>query len=360
MQQNRPSRPPSLIEHTLHLLKQGIQQGSWVGLLPGERELSQLLQVSRPTIRAALAALEREGWLEVKQGARRSIVRSQKQGAPEAPPVIGLLSSRPLHEIIPHAQAWNERFREVLAREGYSVQNHYGRRWFTPTPERELAAFTTQSPAAAWVLFLSTAAMQQWFETSGRPSIVSGSLHQGIRLPMVDFDHRATCRHAASRFLVKGHRSMVFLRTGRPSAGDIESEQGFFEGIAAVDGASGVVVEHDGSPASIRAAVSRILRQTSTPTGVLVLRANAALVVASEMIRRRVRIPEDVSVVCRDSDHFLDYFSPAIARYEADPLIHAQRLAKLVLRIVKEGGGPVTKVRLIPKFRPGESLGSLI
>jgi DNA-binding LacI/PurR family transcriptional regulator len=81
------------------------------------------------------------------------------------------------------------------------------------------------------------------------------------------------------------------------------------------------------------------------------------LCVASELIRRGVRIPQDASVMCRDSDHFLHYFSPQIARYSADPRMHAQRLAKLVLRVARQGAGLLPQVRFLPRFSPGESLG---
>jgi len=36
--------------------------------LPAERELAELLGVTRPTLREALQRLERDGWLEIHQG----------------------------------------------------------------------------------------------------------------------------------------------------------------------------------------------------------------------------------------------------------------------------------------------------
>jgi LacI family transcriptional regulator len=199
--------------------------------------------------------------------------------------------------------------------------------------------------------------MQRWFQASEKTCIVSGSLHPDVRLPMVDLNHQATCRHAANRLLLHGHRKLAFFRVERPSAGDMESERGFFEGIASVDGASGMILEHNGSPEGIRKMVAILLRKKPMPTGVLVLRANAALSLCSELIKVGLRIPEDISIVCRDSDHFLDYFSPEIARYESNPIVHAQGLAKLVVRLSKQACNPPPKLRFIPKFRSGQSLG---
>lgn len=308
-------------------------------------------------MRAALSVLRREGWVTVRQGLRRSIVHKPPEIPPPEPRIIALVSPEPLHEIVPHSQSWNNSFREAIAREGYAVQVHCGRRWYGLSPEVELAALTTHSPAAAWVLFLSSAAMQNWFASSGRAAVVSGSLHPGANLPMVDLDHRATCRHAVGRFAAMGHRRLVLLRSKHAVAGDLESEKGFFEGIAATTGATGSVLNHDGSPETIRRAIPQILRRRPIPTGIFVLRASTALVVVSELIKIGARVPDDISVISRDSDHFLDYFSPGIARYEADPRRHAQRLAKVVLHIAGKGLIQNPQIRLIARFRLEESLG---
>lgn len=360
MPRSLPSRPPSLIEHTVEVLREAVVKGTWVGSLPGERELSQVLQVSRPTLRAALVTLEREGWVAVKQGMRRVILRGAlpvDSGAGGVGRVVGLLSSVPLHEIVPHAQAWTDRFREVLAKEGYELQVHCGRRWYGQSPERALATLTHQAPAAVWALFVAPAAMQRWFEGSKLGCVVSGSLHPGVRLPSVDFDHRATSRHAAGRLAALGHRTLVFLRQGSTSAGDVESAMGFYEGI---EGAAGVTVEvadHDGTPEGIRRAVAALVRRSPKPTGFLVARAHAALRVASELAQRGVRIPQDASVICRDSDDFLEYLSPALACYKLDPKTHAQRLANVLLQVGHHGLRGAPQVRLMPTFDPGESVG---
>ncbi len=48
--------------------------------LPGERELSELLGVTRPTLREALQRLERDGWVEIHQGKSTRIRDYWKEG----------------------------------------------------------------------------------------------------------------------------------------------------------------------------------------------------------------------------------------------------------------------------------------
>jgi DNA-binding FadR family transcriptional regulator len=60
------------VAETADSLREGIQNGHWHDRLPGERELCESLQVSRRTLRSALAELGHDGWLEVegRQGRR--------------------------------------------------------------------------------------------------------------------------------------------------------------------------------------------------------------------------------------------------------------------------------------------------
>ena len=50
------------------------------GNLPGERELSELLGVTRPTLREALQRLERDGWVEIHQGKPTRVRDYWKEG----------------------------------------------------------------------------------------------------------------------------------------------------------------------------------------------------------------------------------------------------------------------------------------
>jgi GntR family negative regulator for fad regulon and positive regulator of fabA len=50
------------------------------GNLPGERELSEMLGVTRPTLREALQRLERDGWVEIHQGKPTRVRDYWKEG----------------------------------------------------------------------------------------------------------------------------------------------------------------------------------------------------------------------------------------------------------------------------------------
>lgn len=58
-----------------------IDAGTWLpgARLPGERDLAEEYQVSRPTIREAMIALEMRGWIEARHGSGLYVTRREQQ-----------------------------------------------------------------------------------------------------------------------------------------------------------------------------------------------------------------------------------------------------------------------------------------
>ncbi len=63
-------------------IKQKIQSGAFTPgeKLPSERDIAELLRVSRPSVREALIALEIEGWVDVRVGSGVFVTASHEQG----------------------------------------------------------------------------------------------------------------------------------------------------------------------------------------------------------------------------------------------------------------------------------------
>ena len=349
----------SLAEQTARILRDALSGGRWTERMPGERELSQQMSVSRPTLRMALEQLEREGLLKKSPGKHRLISRRPREGKLVGSRTIGLLIPLPLQEVAPFALCWMDKLRVLLAAAGYPLEIHSGQRWYARRPEKDLADLIGRGSAAAWVLFVANETMQAWFAGNGLPCVLSGTCHTGIDLPSVDVDYRAVCRHAAGQFLARGHRRIGLLLNAPGMAGDRESEIGFLEAFRLKEGdaAAPLVALHDGTPASIRKCLEGWLRLASPPTAFLVARSLPALTVASELSRRGLRLPRDVALIARDSDHFLEYHSPSLACYHHDPEMHARRIARVAIQLARGGGIRNRTIRMMPTFLKGESLG---
>ncbi|MGV3757304.1 MAG: GntR family transcriptional regulator, partial [Verrucomicrobiota bacterium] len=115
----------SLVTQTGRILRQGLETNRWPGALPGERLLAEQLRVSRPTLRAALAQLEKEGLLQTSQGKRRQTVSGKgkrQKGKNSAPKSICLLSPHPLDEVPPMVLFWINELRVRLAELGLGME----------------------------------------------------------------------------------------------------------------------------------------------------------------------------------------------------------------------------------------------
>lgn len=177
-------------------------------------------------------------------------------------------------------------------------------------------------------------------------------------LPSVDVDYRAITRHAAGVLLRNGHRKITLLNRSAQCAGDIESETGFFE-AARMESYTGVelaIVRYEESVGAIANAVRRLMESKTPPTGLIIANSNYYLSIVTELARRGLRIPADISVISRDDDPFLDYMLPAPARYLNDPRVFASKCRTLLLQIVERGMTAAGPVRILPDFEPGTSV----
>ncbi len=349
----------SLVAQAAAILKERIQSGEWHRWLPGEHELCAELQIARMTLRGALAQLERSGLVRARQGRRREILARRRRAAPGVSGRVLLLTPVPLYGLAPLHLVCAHALREALEKAGLHFEIHAERGLYGRGSGAGLERLIRQLRPAGCVLVSSTQKMQLWFSRRRLPCVIWGSKHPGVELPSVDKAYRALCRHAVGLFLARGHRRLVLLNPESGAAGDLESEEGFREGIAQhqeADVEAGVV-RHDGTAAGIRSAVAALLKRQVPPTALLVSRAVNVLAVMGCLMKCGRRIPEDVAVISRDHEPFLEQMVPSIARYVVTPEAMAARISSAVLEIVQTGLVSPSDFKIMPEFIEGETLG---
>jgi DNA-binding LacI/PurR family transcriptional regulator len=351
----QPPRRFALADLTAQSLRAALRAGQWQGFLPGERELSARLQVSRSTLRAALEELQREGLLEVDARQRRRIRLRQEEAPAAHSRVIAVLSARPLLEMTTASVVMVDELREKLAQAGFRLVIHVQPSCFSAQPARALEALTERVPAAAWLLFGSLEPMQRWFVRRALPCLVVGSCVDGMDLPSVDADHRATCRHAGLLLRRKGHRQIALVRPEGDYGGDLDSECGLREAFTGTGAPALRVLRHNGSAAHLVARLDAVLKGPNAPTAFVVARAVHALTVVMHLQRLGKRLPQEVMVISRDDESFLQHAVPRITRYSTQPEVFARRVSQAVRRIAEGGALPRRALRLMPAWIPGET-----
>jgi LacI family transcriptional regulator len=346
-------RRQSLSAQAADSLRKAIARRTWAGFLPSERRLCDLLQVSRPTIRTALRLLEKENVIEIHQGRRNRLVRRPAVTGGVQRRLIALVSHTPISRASLTAFLGISSMREQLARHGFATAEFVCPERSPRAQRNQLEMFLRQNRVFCCVLLSVSRELQAWFATHSIPCLVLGSCHPEVRLPSLDVDYRAVCRHAAGVLRRHGHRRLGFVGPDSGVAGDLASEEGFRAGAA---GAEVTIVRHNGTPAHLGARLAALLVGSRPPTALLLAKPAHTLSVLVQLLRRGIRVPETLSLIARDHDPLYEH---ELAHYAFGDESFARRLSRLMLQLVGEGNLPAEPSLIFPRYVAGETVRSV-
>jgi len=352
-------RKTSIIALTAASLRRGIDNGQWTGFLPSERQLSDMLQVSRPTVALALASLKREGLIQSERGKGHRVLRASAGGESDRQRKVNLLFiENSKNERNQAVSAYSDELRRRLYSVGYHLEVIGLTGLNEKRPENALRKFAARKPADLWILYSTPPTVQQWFSAQSLPALIFGSNEASVKLPSIDMDYYATGRHAAGTFIHLGHRNIACFLPLRTRAGDLATKAGFEAGIRSHRGdpAAGTIVWHGPTAHDICIQLDRLLTRNPSCTGILVVQSLHAITVLSYLLRSGHNIPRDISVIVCDGESFLRHFTPTPSYYEYNVQLFATKLARLAVQFCTLAVLPHLHSRIVPKFLPGETL----
>ncbi len=353
-----PQRQP-LTKQTVDALREGIADGLWAACLPGERELCRHLQVSRPTLRTALEILRREGLIAVRQGKRSAILRQKRGRLRPTSDSVALVSKFPLYSMSRNRIFLFDYMHRVLQERGLRLEIVSHPAFGTNLPDRAFQYLRERGDFRAFVLTLSSPAVQRWFCDKALPVIVLGSTFPGLALPSIDSDYPSMGHHAAGILLGKGHRRIMGIVPEANHAGDLETEESFLKTLrhSSRNAAKCRVIRHGLSSRDLIKKIAPFLDLPEPPTAFFVINAFAATTLVTHLLSRGLRIPRDVSVVTRDHDPLLDWIQPPVAHYVYPLRRIASRISRMVMEMPTSGPFPMKHIRIMPQFNNAESVG---
>jgi hypothetical protein len=353
-----PFRRRSLVEQAAQALRGALLDGTLSDPLPGEHTLSAQLGISRPTLRAALAILAREGLLAAARGRRTRLNRRRlRAGTRSGPPLVCIVSPQARSVILPDEHPVLLQLHARFAANGIAWEEVFDRKLAGPRPETRLRELSARHPRACWLMLASTAPMQRWFAQSGLPALVLGSCHADILLPSIDINYRAMGWHAAGVMLKHGHRRLALVLPSQLLAGDLACVKGVRAYLAQASTPTKLIEINAGpDPRTLRLKLDRMLALTDRPTAIFCLMQSHALTTLLHLLEQGRRLPADVSLIARDLHSLMESAMPDLAHYSRPVIRVTSRALRLTQALLAGRSVPAQPSLINPVFLPGRTL----
>ena len=341
------------------IIKEMIVGGEFHALLPGERTLADKLQIGRDTLRLSLEILESEGWITPRQhGKRRGISKpglrvDQRKKSNR----IAFLSPKSLREFPPWLLIEFDLVRGLLNRRGYELELVSPGLFHLRNPARKLEKLVEDVEVDAWILYQCPAPVQLWFEEQRLPALIRGYPQPEVIIPCLDEDWHAAAFHAGGLLKRHGHHRIGLLMPDVKLGGLEATEQGLAKAIESGPNPGSVYKMIDrGEPDSVLRVLEVAFGLENPPTAIIATRSRYVLNLMSWMAERRLRIPDDLSLVALCYETWYEQLRPTITHYHSEPDTIAGSVVRKILRIASTELKSTQQKLLIPECFEGASV----
>ena len=351
-----PVRHLSAAEQTAAYLREGLRRGHWRGTLPGLVRLAAELDVSTKTIQAALRQLEGEGLLSAR-GPGRSRAVTGRGSAQRSLRVGILLHDAPLDEQPQTTQVLFQ-IQHDLEAAGHEVFFSRKTQVQLQHDVRRIVGHVGENPADAWVVVAGSRELLEWFAGQTMPSIALFGRTDGLAIARTGPDKVRAYIDATRQIVALGHRRIVLLtRRARrkPTPGNVEIA--FLAELAALGITTGDynLPDWEETPEGFCALLECLFRVTP-PTALIIEETPRVIGVMEFLARRRIHVPEQVSLVSTDYDASLAWCHLGVAhmRWDDEPIV--RRVVRWVAAVRRHRADRKT-INYPAEFIPGGSIG---
>ena len=351
----RPLRRVSIAEMCAEHLRAGLRAGRWHEALPGVLRLAAELDVSHDTVRAALRILEAEGLLGARGRGRSRTVTAQ--GAARHRLRIGILLNYPLD--VSHITA------HLLLRVQHSLGGKDYEVFFMRKSQvelkhdvRRIIRYLGENLADAWIVVAGSRELLEWVAAQEVPTLALYGRADGLPLartgPLKAMLYAAVTRH----LLEMGHRRiMLIAQKDRREPTPGKSERAFLDELIAHGILTGDyhLPDWEETPAGYSNLLERLFQHTP-PTAMIIDGAAQFIATMEFLARRRIHVPDQVSLVSTDDDASLAWCHPGVALIKWDTAPIVRHIVRWV-SAVRKGVVDRRTVNYPSVFVPGGSIG---
>jgi DNA-binding LacI/PurR family transcriptional regulator len=317
------------------------------GLMPGVLRLEAELGVNRKTVETALRQLEAEGLLLPQGAGRRRLIQMPEH---LVSPVLRVA-------ILPSEEAdrrldYLVELQHELTAAGHCVFYLPDSMVALGMDVKRIARMVEKTEADAWLAVGGSREILEWFAAREAPVFALFGRRRGLRIASVGPNKPPAMAEATRMLISLGHRRIVLLARPRrrlPQPGT--AEQAFLDALAAHGIAPGPYHLPDWGE-TIEGFYGRLdsLYRLTPPTALIIDEAPLFVATQQFLAGRRLRVPEDVSLVCTDADPAFEWCRPAIThiRWDSGPVVRRiLRWAENVSRGKKDLRQTLTPAELV-------------
>ncbi len=309
-----PLKKISLPDRVYERLKTDILERRWKNALPGARALALELDVSRNSILAAIERLKKENLLfNAGNGHALRIADSRRRTAGRRRFDVAILTLTPLHELSCEEKIFALSILREVENAGFVGK----------FPSPPAAAKNNSAVAKTWlrrqdadilIPIMFSEELLKFLLAGTAPVLAAGGATRNLEIAAVGNDYSVPVQHMIRRLAQLGHRRIVNIVF--PWILDVPAS-GLARTIREELTAVGIAPSEYHLPhweetgAGLEALLESLFKVTP-PTALVVWNANMLAGVLQFLANRRLRIPEDVSLVAFVADDVISWSFPGM------------------------------------------------
>lgn len=306
----------SIVEQVAEHLRAEILRGRWRGTMPGKHQLAAELGVNNKTVEGALRMLEHTGLLAPQGAGRRRLIVLRGDRTVLRPLRVALLindaSDRSATPVVD--------LRHGLEEAGHTVILPAKSMTDLDFEVKRVARLVKQTVADAWLVVAGSREVLEWFVAQAVPAFALSGNRRELPLAGDGADMLPAMRSATQALLDLGHRRIVLLTRKiqrLPSPAPVP--QAFLACLEAtgIHTSTYNLPDWEESREGFQRLLTELLR--ITPPSAMIIDEPTLFTPAQQFLaRRRIRVPEDISMICVDSDPTFAWCVPSITHLRWD------------------------------------------
>jgi GntR family transcriptional regulator, arabinose operon transcriptional repressor len=335
--------------------------------LPTDEELAALYQISRDTVRQALALLANEGLIERVQGRGTFVIQPRSNGSPVTQPKqkqIGLVLNRTLRTHLTMNLLVG--VEQAAKSHGYNVSFTYAE------GEQDQQARDIARLQANHVLGMIIWAMGdtthdnsiQQLQTDQFPLILIDRYFPGLAIDYVGSDNIGGGYRATEHLLILGHRRIGFVFAQEETlqtTSVYERWQGYCKALQKYEvpyDETLVVPDVRKLQSGAREGLVEFLQRPDRPSAIFAVNDYIALDVLQAARAIHLRIPEDLAIVGFDDQEFAAHVHPSLTTIKQQFIDIGLRAGTLLINRIEGIAGPPKHIELPTSLIIRESCGA--